>query len=245
MIDPHALMKRYFQAFLGHLVPGFIHNINSPLQVLGFALEFVEQDLKEQSETEKVMERIDTAKNQARALSEMVKDMRTLERMGTAEEPVIVGDALRILERVLMCDLFCKHNVRLEVQIDPAVGTVQINGAFTVPAICELLRNSLTALQVVESRNLIIKAYAENEITCLEVTDTGCGLPEDIAPEDLFEPGVSAWPEGIRQTVGYGFPGMGLYCVKEILKADGCNIKLFGKDGFTTARIELPSGMAR
>lgn len=241
-MDPHVLMRKYFQAFLGNLVPGFIHNINSPLQVLSFAIECIDRELKESFDSAKLLDRISMAENQVRALSLMIKDMRALERMGTFSEPLTMEDTLGILQRVLMCDLFCKHGVKVDIEFDRGMRMLRAEGAIVIPALCELVQNSLRALRISEDRHLIIKAYSDNERGYVEVIDNGCGLPGDISPDDLFKPGITMWPEGIKKAIGDDFLGMGLYCVKEVLTAYGSGIELCREGGFTVARMIFPHG---
>ncbi|MCY6369451.1 sensor histidine kinase [Clostridium ganghwense] len=84
---------------------------------------------------------------------------------------------------------------------------------------------------------IFVKNYIENEVVCIEVKDTGVGIPKE-AGEKVFEPFYRVDRDRSRQTGGNG---LGLAIVKELVEKQQGNIKLLhsGKSG-TSFLISFP-----
>ena len=81
-----------------------------------------------------------------------------------------------------------------------------------------------------EGGTLTVRGYCSGENFCLEVADTGSGIPEDL---DAFEPLTTTKPTGM---------GIGLAVVKQIVNAHRATITYTSQVGVGTVfRLTLPT----
>ena len=109
------------------------------------------------------------------------------------------------------------------------------------PIICnpqkigQVFVNLLTnAAHAIKGKGFItIKTYAKDEYVCVDITDTGCGIPPENVSK-IFDPFFTTEP------VGRGV-GLGLSISYDIIRRHGGNITFFSKvDEGTTFTVMLP-----
>ncbi len=113
-------------AVIGHLAKGFVHNLNSPMQIISMHLELMRSDLaripglvsdKEQlaRTTETILARVDQIED---SLSKMDFFLRVVNQRKAAEVvgevPVIIPDLIRREIEFWQSDLFLKHQVHVD-----------------------------------------------------------------------------------------------------------------------------------
>jgi two-component system sensor kinase FixL len=96
-----------------------------------------------------------------------------------------------------------------------------------------LMRNAMEAMRDAERRELIVRTSGvHDERLTIEVSDTGPGVADDIAPQ-LFQPFVTSKPNGM---------GIGLSISKRIIEAHGGEISVTrNAAGGATFRFTLPA----
>jgi signal transduction histidine kinase len=88
------------------------------------------------------------------------------------------------------------------------------------------------AESMLQGGTLSVRGYRSPENLCLEIADTGTGIPDDL---DVFEPLTTTKPTGM---------GIGLAVVKQIIIAHGATITYTSKvDVGTVFRLMLPAGV--
>ena len=86
--------------------------------------------------------------------------------------------------------------------------------------------------------SVVVRLSQRDDVVCLEVSDTGIGIPEEER-ERLFERFFRSQTALERQIPG---TGLGLYISKAIVEAHGGRIGVRGGDGEgTTFYVELPA----
>ena len=157
-------------------------------------------------------------------------DLRTFSREDNTEsrELVKIDEIMDSILSIVQNELKYKAELTKEYGDTPLVrGNAQRLGQVFI----NLLVN---AAQAMENRGKItIKTYRQDNYVCVEVIDTGKGIPEEDLKK-IFEPFFTTKP------VGQG-TGLGLSVSYEIVKKHGGEIKVRSKVGEgTTFTVMLP-----
>ena len=120
--------------------------------------------------------------------------------------------------------------IRLIVELDPAVGTVRLDGEQIGRAVQNLLLNAIDAMP--EGGELKVRTARGDGVVRIEVSDTGEGLTAEER-ERLFTPYYTTRTHGT---------GLGLAIVQSVVADHSGRIRVDGEPGRgTTFHIELPS----
>ena len=246
-------------AHMGRLLRGLIHNINGPLQNISMLLELMERHHTKieghlQSEAAATAQdalrplcdaqkgRIQRILDQVRVFSEMLKDFMVLQEIEANESEVEINLILEKLSRVYRADLFFKHHVTVTLRPAAKVPLLRLRGRHLIPALEHLVENALLSMRASKEKTLVLCSEVTADHVIVEVKDTGCGLPKDRSPEELFLPFVTAWPDGVRSADKISrHVGLGLTLAQRLLAPYGAAIVLKPEeDGGTAARVFLP-----
>ncbi|MCK4296764.1 MAG: ATP-binding protein, partial [Candidatus Marinimicrobia bacterium] len=97
------------------------------------------------------------------------------------------------------------------------------------------------AMHESKEKTLTIKTYSDDDFIYIEISDTGCGIPETDIP-NLFTPFYTTKPsyieEGTKRPKG---TGLGLFSTYQILKPYGVKFYVESEVGKgTTFKIKIP-----
>jgi signal transduction histidine kinase len=121
-------------------------------------------------------------------------------------------------------------NVNFTLNIGEGLMGVTLDGELMQRVLVNLMRNAVDAMP--NGGSLAINAGSRDRKTVIEVTDTGCGIPDDILPE-IFDTFYTTKPKGL---------GLGLAFSRRVIEAHGGEITVNTKLGEgTTFTITLPS----
>jgi signal transduction histidine kinase len=252
-----ALLYKDRNSYVGSLLQGLIHNINSPLQNISMLVEMLTrgQDSMDrivsaaqpdisleawEAATGKQMKRFQQLSEQIVILTEMLRDFMVLQEIERNELEVDLNLALGKLVKVFRADLFFKHHVAAELQIPNALPLVKIPGSRMVPALIYIFKNAIVAMRGSQMKRLIIEGVKEDGHIRITFRDTGCGLDAKEA-EDFFKLFSSNWPENIlsleKNEKHFGF---GLYAVRELLAPSGAKVEMKRVEDETHTIVEIP-----
>ena len=203
------------------------HEIANELNVVGCAIQEAEAELTEKRERDGVPSALNEAKNGIERLCSLLEQFRNLGR------PQKLRLQLTDLARVVK-ELFAAEKVRYAAQgID-----VELDFAADLPrlmldvekfrqALLNLCANASEAMP--EGGMLKVRAHRSKSSVCLEISDTGLGIPPGV---DVFALFATSKPQGT---------GLGLAIVRQIISAHGGTVTYSSQEGTGTVfRLMLP-----
>jgi signal transduction histidine kinase len=135
------------------------------------------------------------------------------------------------------------RQIQLEVNVPPGLFTRPLHRAELMSIVFNLVTNAVKALMApnVRERRLLISAEETEDKIAFSVSDTGCGIPPDIAGT-IFDPFVHRSHDPRDDLLGQG-TGLGLFVLREIAEDNDGTVNIVQPPpGFVTSfRVELPS----
>lgn len=208
-------------ADIGTMAAIFAHEVASPLHGISATVEVIKMEIPENvrpliSELSLEIRRLESLLNQFRSLS------------GLANLNLKLVNLAAIIRRVL--EINAAHWSHLSIRI-----VTDVSGGLTLRAdeeklhqmILNLARNAVDAMP--NGGTLSVNAFCRDDQAVLVISDTGCGIPEDI---DIFQPFMSSKLQGA---------GLGLHIVRQIVYAHlGVLTYRSARGRGTTFEISLP-----
>ncbi|MGD2036294.1 MAG: ATP-binding protein [Desulfobacterales bacterium] len=228
---------------LGVMAAGMAHEINQPLNVIqvcaDFFLKMVNRGQKIEDEDLRSMAN-DIIANVERA-SGVIKHVRDFARQS---EPVSsrvkinepINDVFKVLGHQLKV-----HEVEVDLDLDPDIPDILAEHNRLEQVFINLVSNAIDAMDEKDKRpeisdkekRLTIKSFAVNEHVCVQVSDTGIGMSEEVKNK-IFEPFYTT------KKVGKG-TGLGVSISYGIVKDYKGDIELESEVGKgTTFIIKFP-----
>ncbi len=230
---------------LGEMATGVAHELNQPLSVIKTASSFcLDKIARRQEITQEILQllltKIDTNVDRA---SKIISHMRDFARKSDiALEPVSIQE---VLEKAY--DIFSQQlkvrGIHVLWDVSPDLPFVLADPGRLEQVFINLLINSRDAIETREKlayeqkdliREITIAAHADTGNVIVEISDTGTGIPQDIA-EKIFQPFFTT------KEVGKG-TGLGLSISYGIIRECSGNIKIKEtSEKGTTFQITLPA----
>ena len=242
---------------VGTLAAGMAHEMNNPLQCVSGNLDFLAQELAELVGAAHEIgspPSLDEVPARAAELGRRLRDMEPVlgeMREGAARIRTIVRD-LRSFARVKddprdAIDLAgvvdaaigfawneLRHRARLVKRYEP-LPPIVTSGARLGQVVLNLLVNAAQAIAVgsAAANEIRVRIFADGGRACVEIEDTGVGIPEEILPR-IFDPFFTTKP------VGHG-SGLGLTVCSNLLRDMDGDIVVRSRVGHgSTFRISVP-----
>ncbi len=214
--DITALIQAERDAAWREVARRIAHEIKNPLTPIQLSAERLRHKYLETLDpaSAEVLDRSTrTIIAQVEALKQMVKAFSEYARMPRLEPAEVDINALA--NEVLDLYRIGEHDIRFDVALDPAVGTIEADPTRLRQVLHNLIRNALEAMRDTAAANVRIKTRwltdAPGTAVELCVEDNGPGIPEALLA-NLFEPYVTTKPKGA---------GLGLAIVKKIVDEHG------------------------
>ena len=183
-----------------------------------------------------VMSTIHSGLKGAQRISELVHSMKSYSHLDRGAQQIVdvregIEDTLRLLSYKL------KQGIEVRRSYDPTLTKIHAYGSELNQVWTNLIDNAIDAMDgkgVLEISTSFSDKYLRNkQYVRVELTDSGCGIPEKIQSR-IFEPFYTT------KGVGKG-SGLGLDAVKKIVEnRHGGVISFESKPGKTTFRVCLP-----
>lgn len=201
-ISKIQLINSSKMASLGEMASGMAHEINNPLAIIQGKVKVISMMLEDlQLNQPSVFTEIHKIKLTTDRIDKIVKGLRNFSRASNNDpfEPILLQ---KLLEETLdLCaEKFKAHGIDLRIKPIPDVFIMcrpsQISQVFI-----NLLNNSSDAIEESREKWIEIDFKAENNKICIFFTDSGPGIPEDIAAR-IMEPFFTT--KEVRKGTGLG-----------------------------------------
>jgi signal transduction histidine kinase len=246
------LVRYYRHSLAGRLVAGIAHRMNTPLQVLSFQLELLEQKNREEVElpafrppacgpavAAELKKRRGYREEKFRQFRRQLEELQSLARCLLVQGVHETEGQRRLLDLNQVCkevlDLylahpFFKHRVKREVRLKPGLPPLHGHYLDLSQSFRHLLDNALEALEAAPRRELAVTTDQDPGWLVLDIADTGPGISSRDLPL-LFQPFFSTKP---------GHAGLGLFLARRLLAPYGGEVRVESSPGGTRARVRLP-----
>ena len=215
---------------IGKLAAGVAHQLNNPLGGITLYTKLVmeEYDLEEgaREDLHRVIKDAERCRDIIRELLEFSRQTRNLKRPLNINNKI--SRTLFLLENQAIF-----QNIAVEKDLQSSLPLVLADSQQLNHMLMNIILNAVQAMK--EKGKLTVKSYlaTEGEKVCIEISDTGPGIPEDILPQ-IFEPFFTTKEEG-KGT------GLGLSLAYSIVQNHSGNINVKSNpDEGTTFIIDLP-----
>lgn len=246
------LARYYRHSSVGRRCTGIVHNMNTPLQVLSFHLELLEQKSQEEFECLQEIPPEMSAKlcsfyqYRQDKLQQFFQEVKNLQMQ--ARQIITQGLHEENQERHYLdlnqiyweeLDLyrahpFFKHQVEKDFRFQD--GLPPISGQYIdfSQSFRNLVDNALEAMEGEGVRKLTVETAFRDGHRILRVGDTGAGVPPEILPQ-LFEPFVTS-----KSNLNPHHAGLGLFMARRLLTPYRGEIQVESKPGETWFTVLLP-----
>jgi signal transduction histidine kinase len=245
-------LERYYRySSVGQRCLGIVHQMNTPLQVLSFQLDLLEQ--KAQRELDLVSES-PLAAEQLIPLShyrqEKFRQLRgeldklqiltgqlVLQGMHEETQEKFPVDLNKVCQQEL--DLYLansafKHHTIREVYFATDLPLIYAHFIDFSQSLRNLIDNALEAMEGVDHHRLSIVTACQHNRVLLRVGDTGRGIPPADLPR-IFDPFFTT-----RQVLGGDPAGLGLFMVRRLLAPYHAEIRVDSVPGETWVTVSIP-----
>lgn len=203
------------------LIGGLVHEVRNPLSTIKLNIQLLREQLEARNDpdTEKLMRRLGVIETETGRLAEILNDILGFVKIeGSQWESFsvnrMVDDVLEFFQPTAE-----EHNVQVLKYLDPAVSEIKGDAKLLRQAVLNLLINAKDAMP--DGGQLIVRTSLRGREICIEVTDTGAGMSEEVKAR-IFKPFF---------TTKQGGTGLGLATVKRIVGRHNGRIVVHSEPG--------------
>lgn len=187
----------------------FTHELRNQMHGMSLIARLIEQESTRRglAEDDSLVTLTQDLKLRLRDIGILLQDLSHLgESMKLKLQPT---DLAKFVTRLLSSDQACHiaEQIRIDCDIAADVPPVQLDRRRFKQAWLNLFKNAVEAMP--SGGTITVRLYRSDAHVCLEIEDTGTGVPDGI---DIFEPFTTTKPQGT---------GLGLGIVREIVSAHG------------------------
>ena len=211
-------------AAIGKTTAMIVHDLRTPLTVLGSLSGQVSEAAAARNDGElgRIADQVDAELAGLRAMCDKLLDSTRLSEGGRAATREDLDDLVAAALATLI-EPASRQGVRVEMQLESGV-ELEVDEDGLRRALRNLVTNSLEAMP--DGGTLRVESACEGDVVVLRVSDTGGGIPEEIA-DRLFEPFVTC---GKR-----GGTGLGLAVVQKVVDDHEGSVEVSKAEGGGTA----------
>lgn len=223
-----AMQQRLLQSerlsMLGRLAGAVSHDIRNPLAAIFLHADILDDELRqlEGHLPDQLRRSLSAIKEEVTRLHDLVQQYLSLARLSDLpREPVDLRAYLDVFGAEAQ-DRLKGRGITLQLKGDSDWGQVALHQNSFRRVLLNLLNNAVEAMP--HGGVLTVRGQCLADRVCLEISDTGCGIPPEQLPL-LFSPLHTTKPEGT---------GLGLYLVREIVVAHQGDITVSSEPGVGT-----------
>lgn len=256
----HGVLERSFQELVhyyrhssvGRRCLGIVHQMNTPLQVLSFQLDLLEQKAREELDlisgfplagAEHLVTLNHYRQEKFRQLRRELDRLQTISRSlvlqglhedAQEEVPLDLNQLYRQELEFYEAQPFFKHQVTGEYHFQDGLPLFSGHYIDFSQSFRNLIDNSLEAMEGMETRRLTVVTACQDSRLMLRIGDTGVGIPPVDLPW-IFEPFFTTkrTPDGDRA-------GLGLFMLRRLLAPYQAEIRVDSAPGGTWVTVSFP-----
>lgn len=232
MSNADPLVRQYTE--LAELAGGFIHEIKNHLGTLSLNLQLLAEDFEnpETQRERRALDRVTRLHGECQKLVELSNDFLRFARIQELHVEPTPLDAVVVRMIDFLAPTARQKNIEINWFPAPDLPMVNIDRDLFEQCLLNLMLNAEQAMP--EGGTLTLMGSREGNFVCLDVIDTGCGIPAEQLPK-LFRPFYTTKANG---------NGLGLATTRKIVLAHGGSIDVQSEPGRGTKfTIRLPAAV--
>ncbi|MCA9213127.1 MAG: PAS domain-containing sensor histidine kinase [Planctomycetales bacterium] len=202
-------MERYMG--LGSLAAGLHHEIKNPLTALSLHVQLLKEQLSDGAEScDEVRHMLRVIETEVARVGGVLEGFRDFASIGKLNLACV--DLKQLIQRQidLITPQASAQSVAIDLQLPKDLPQPFADSGRLEQVLLNIIVNALDAMP--DGGKVTISAFADSESICVEVSDTGCGVPEELH-DKIFDPYFTTKDEGT---------GLGLaLCDKIMRQHDG------------------------
>jgi signal transduction histidine kinase len=203
------------------------HKLKTPLTSLSLALEELERYASRFQPEDACQQRLVSMREDLARLSRLMTSLlRVHQAMGPQKGPLTSCDIVEAVKTAAESVVRAseKREIRFELSFEP-VASVLGNRDRLIFAMQQVLENAFTFTD--DGGRITVLVSGSDGVVTVMIVDTGCGIAELELPK-VFEQFYQIDPDATGQIPGFG---LGLFCVREILKQHGGTVSMTSQPG--------------
>jgi two-component system NtrC family sensor kinase len=246
------LVRYYRHSSAGRRCLGIVHQMNTPLQVLSFQLDLLEQKAQEELEVMAASpldgaDRLRTLNHYRQAkfsqlrreLTRLQELARSLVTQGVHESmqeklPLDLNEVFRQELELYEAQPFFKHQVTGEFRFQDSLPLIFGHYIDFSQSFRNLVDNALEAMEKTEKPRLTVETASRDRRLILRIGDNGPGIPRANLPR-IFQPFFTT-----KQISDGDRAGLGLFMVRRLLAPYEAEIRVDSHSGGTWVTVSLP-----
>jgi signal transduction histidine kinase len=223
------LREKEHLASIGTATAMLAHEIRNPLNGMSTTVQFLERSLQNNFEPTKemVISTLHDLKSEIARLQTLLAEFHVISQpQQMCSQPVQLAELLRNVMPLAVPE-FYNGAFKIVEELDPELPPVRGDRDKLKQVFLNIAKNAFEAMP--DGGTLTVRTYSRDKTICIEITDTGTGVPDGLNVFDLF-----------RSTKAHG-TGLGLAIARQIVLVHGGAIDYSSRGGAgTTFRVTLP-----
>ncbi len=225
--DRMRRMERYMG--LGSLAGGLHHEIKNPLAALSLHVQLLEEQLDSGDASNEIQQMLGVIKTEVTRIGGVLEGFRDFASVG--QLCFVSVNLVDVIERQvkLLTPRAKQQCIKITMQADASIDKVPVDRVRLEQVLLNLLLNAMEAMT--DGGELAISMSTTQTAVEIEVTDTGCGIPENLQ-DKVFDPYFTTKGEGT---------GLGLAICDKIIRQHHGSLEFQTSPDGTTFQLTLPT----